>query len=49
MGNARARPEVATARLAAEQPSRTLQVPALVHEAYVRLVDITVWQTTVRR
>lgn len=32
--------KLATARLANEQPEHTLQATALVHEAYVRLVDV---------
>jgi RNA polymerase sigma factor (TIGR02999 family) len=32
--------KLATQRLAAEQPGQTLQATALVHEAYLRLVDV---------
>jgi RNA polymerase sigma factor (TIGR02999 family) len=32
--------KLATARLAQEKPGQTLQATALVHEAYVRLVDV---------
>ena len=32
--------KLASARLANEQPEHTLQATALVHEAYVRLVDV---------
>ena len=32
--------ELATQRLAQERPSQTLQATALVHEAYLRLVDV---------
>src|SRR3989440_7088607 len=32
--------KLAAARLAAEAPGHTLQATALVHEAYVRLVDV---------
>ena len=31
---------LATAKLAHEKPGQTLQAPALVHEAYLRLVDV---------
>src|SRR5215207_6756271 len=33
-------PTLAAARMAAEAPGQTLQPTALVHEAYVRLVDV---------
>ena len=33
--------QLATARLAREEPGQTLQATALVHEAYLRLVDVT--------
>src|SRR5205814_5894593 len=33
--------KLAAARMAAEQPGQTLQATALVHEAYLRLVDAT--------
>ena len=32
--------ELAAARLAREKPGQTLQATALVHEAYLRLVDV---------
>src|SRR3954467_14483171 len=32
--------QLASVRLAAEKPGQTLQATALVHEAYVRLVDV---------
>ncbi len=32
--------KLAAARMAAEQPGQTLQATALVHEAYLRLVDV---------
>ena len=34
------RRELAAAKLAHEKPGQTLQAPALVHEAYLRLVDV---------
>lgn len=36
--------KLATARLAQEKPGQTLQATALVHEAYVRLVDVDLAQ-----
>jgi len=32
--------KLATAKLAQEKPGQTLQATALVHEAYIRLVDV---------
>ena len=32
--------QLAAARMARDQPGRTLQATALVHEAYIRLVDV---------
>ena len=32
--------KLAAARMASERPDRTLQATALVHEAYLRLVDV---------
>jgi ECF sigma factor len=36
--------KLAAARLAQEHPGQTLQPTALVHEAYVRLVDVESWR-----